>query len=524
MEYAEDCHGSQEIISLTGDNKVDRLTYAESFCRVRKLANALESLGVSAQDCVGTMAWNDHRHFELYYATSCMGAICHTVNPRLFEAQISYIISHAEDTCLFFDPMFISLVESLQPQLKSVKHYIVLCAEADMPETSLDGALCYETLIAGHSEEYQWPDLEEDTPSSLCYTSGTTGNPKGVLYSHRSNILHSYSSALPDVLNFSATDVVLPVVPMYHANAWGVNYSVPMVGAKFVLPGPKAADPATLTHLINDEKVTVTAGVPTVWLALLNYLRENKETLPSLKRAVVGGAACPPSVIEEFSKVHNVTTKHAWGMTELSPLGTMFAPKSGYEQLSDDDKTELNAKQGRPMFGIQMKITDDQNSDLPWDGKSFGSLKVKGGWVIDEYYKSETGSITDENGWFETGDVATIDADGYMNIVDRTKDVIKSGGEWISSIELENVALQHDAVQESAVIGVAHPEWTERPLLIVVLKDPAAKSEALASEILNFMAGKVAKWWIPERLEFVDSIPHTATGKISKLQLREQFN
>jgi len=296
-----------------------------------------------------------------------------------------------------------------------------------------------------------------------------------------------------------------------------------MVGAKLVLPGSKAADPATLTRLINDEKVTLTAGVPTVWLALLNYLRENKETLPSLKYAVVGGAACPPSVIEEFSSVHDVTTKHAWGMTELSPVGTIFAPNPGYEQLSDEDKAMLNAKQGRPMFGMRIKITDDQDSELPWDGKSFGSLKVKGSWVSDEYYKSETGSSSDENGWFETGDVATIDADGYMNIVDRTKDVIKSGGEWISSIELENVALKHDAVQESAVIGIAHPEWTERPLLIVVLKDPAAKSEALAKEILDFMVGKVAKWWVPERLEFVDSIPHTATGKISKLQLREQF-
>jgi len=523
MRYVELNHGSQEVVSLTGDNNIQCFSYSDIFGRVRKLANALESLGVSKGDCVATMAWNDHRHFELYYAISCIGGICHTINPRLFEEQIIYIANHAEDTCLFLDPMFVDLVEPMQTQLTTIKNYVVLCDKEEMPETALKNASSYEALISDQSNEYNWPDLDEDTPSSLCYTSGTTGNPKGVLYSHRSNILHSYGAALPDSMNLSALDVVLPVVPMYHANAWGVNYAVPMVGAKLVLPGPKAGDPATLTQLINEENVTLTAGVPTVWLALLNYLNETGQTLPSLQRTVVGGAACPPAIMEEFLTKHEVETKHAWGMTELSPLGSIFSPKPGYNQLSDDEKSTLKAKQGRCLYGIEMKISDDNNQDLPRDGKSFGSLKVRGNWVMDEYYKSDSGKSSDDEGWFETGDVATIDADGYMNIVDRTKDVIKSGGEWISSIDLENVALDHPAVQEAAVIGVPHPQWTERPLLIVVLKEPAQKSDDLAKDILASMTGKVAKWWIPERLEFLDSIPHTATGKISKLQLRQQF-
>ena len=522
MEFAEKNHASQEIVSLTGNDQIHRFSYAQTFARVRQLANALTALGVKQSDRIATLAWNDHRHFELYYAVSCMGAICHTVNPRLFEEQITYIVGHAEDSCLFFDLDFVPLVESLKDKMPSVKKFIILCSEDEMPETSIEEAVCYETIINAEAEEFDWPELDENTASSLCYTSGTTGNPKGVLYSHRSNVLHSYAAALPDAINLSSVDAVLPVVPMFHANAWGLNYSVPMVGAKFVMPGSKAGDPPMLTKLINEEKVTATAGVPTVWLALLQYLEESKQTLSSLQRAVVGGSACPPAIMDDFLDNHGIETIHAWGMTELSPLGTLFSPKAGYDTLSKEDQDAVKAKQGRAMYGMNIKITDDSNQELPWDGKSFGSLKAKGGWVCDGYYKLDT--PRDPDGWFETGDIATIDKDGYMNIVDRDKDVIKSGGEWISSIELENVAQKHESIQEVAVIGVNDTQWGERPIFVVVLKDPANASEKIKQEILDFMTGKVAKWWIPERVEFVDSIPHTATGKISKLDLRKRFS
>lgn len=523
MQYAEKNHRQQQIISLTDGDSLHRYSYLKVFKRVRQLANALVSLGVSTGDRVATMAWNDHRHFELYYAISCVGSVCHTVNPRLFTEQISYIINHAEDMCLFLDADFLPLIEPLAQELKSVKTYIVLCNEENMPETSLPNAVCYETLIKDQSEEFEWPDIEENTASSLCYTSGTTGNPKGVLYSHRSNILHSYASALPDSMNLSAYDSVLPVVPMFHANAWGLNYSLPMVGAKLVLPGAKAADPETLTKLMNEEGVTLSAGVPTVWLALLNYLRETDQVLESLQRTIVGGAACPPSMIEEFANRHKVDVLHAWGMTELSPLGTIFAPKPGYEKLADEEKAKLQAKQGRASYGIEMKIVNDDNEEQPWDGNSFGSLKVRGHWVSDEYYK-QADSSSDTDGWFETGDVATIDEHGYMNIVDRTKDVIKSGGEWISSIELENIAQAHEAVKEVAVIGIPHPKWTERPAFVVVLNDGFSEGSDIQNDILQFMVGKVAKWWIPEQVVFIEKLPHTATGKISKLQLRKQID
>jgi len=522
MEFADKSHASQEIVSLTGEDQIHRFSYAQTFARTRQLANALNTLNIQAGDRVATLAWNDHRHFELYYAISCVGAICHTVNPRLFEEQITYIIGHAEDCGLFFDPAFLPIVESLEDQMPSVKNFVILCNEDEMPTTSLNNTHCYETLIKAESTEFDWPELDENMASSLCYTSGTTGNPKGVLYSHRSNVLHSYGSALPDSMDLSSLDTVLPVVPMFHANAWGLNYSVPMVGAKFVLPGSKAGDPQTLTKLVNEENVTLTAGVPTVWLALLQYLEKTKQTLPSLQRALVAGSACPPAIIDEFLEKHEVETLHAWGMTELSPLGTIFSPKPGFKELSEREQDALKAKQGRPFYGINIKITGDDGSELPWDGTAFGSLKVKGPWVCDGYYKTD--KQTNDDGWFETGDIATINKDGYMSIVDRNKDVIKSGGEWISSIALENVAQNHELIQEVAVIGIADPEWGERPMLVVVLADAANDSEKTKEDILSFMVGKVAKWWIPERIEFVDSIPHTATGKISKLTLRERFS
>ena len=523
MNHAERNHASQQIVSYCGEGDILRFTFADVFARVRRLANALKSLGIKHGEKVATMAWNDHRHLELYYAISCSGSICHTVNPRLFKEQIIYIMNHAEDVCIFLDPMFVPILESVESKLESTKLFVVLCDESDMPETSLSNVKCYETLLENESDEHTWPNLLEDTPSSLCYTSGTTGDPKGVMYTHRSNVLHSYACATPDAMNLSSLDAVLPVVPMFHANSWGLNYSLPMVGAKMVLPGSKSADPEMLATLMNAEGVTMTSGVPTVWLSLLNYLTDTNQSLPSLKRAIVGGSACPPSVIEEFRIKHEVDVVHVWGMTETSPLGTIFSPKPGYYDLPNEGQLELKMRQGRTPYGIEMKIVDDEGKELPWDGSSFGSLKVKGNWVADGYYKKEDDESVDAQGWFETGDVATIDENGYMNIVDRTKDVIKSGGEWISSIELENAALSHASVKEAAVIGVSHAKWGERPLLVLVMKEETGETDEFKKEILTFLADKVAKWWLPERIEYAKALPYTATGKISKMTLRQQY-
>lgn len=519
MRFAERVHGASEIVSVTADNPNHSYTYRDAFQRVRKLANALDSLGAKAGDRIATLAWNDYRHFELYYAVSCSGMVCHTINPRLFPEQLEFIVNHADDRWVFLDVAFVPILEKLQELMPNVEGFVVLTDEAHMPETTLRNVHCYETLIADKADTFNWPELDETTASALCYTSGTTGNPKGVVYNHRSTILHVYASALPEAFALSSREVIMPIVPMFHVNGWGLVYGCPMVGAKMVMPGPKMGDGEILCNLINDHKVTASAGVPTVWLALLEYLDSSKKKVPSLNRLTVGGAACPQIIIEDFAKKHNVDVQQAWGMTEMSPLGTYNQPRPNEEQLSEDDYMKNRLKQGRPLFGVDMRIEDADGNELPWDGKSSGAVKVRGPWITESYYGLDTGGA-DDNGWFETGDVACMTDDGMMQITDRTKDVIKSGGEWISSIDLENCAVNHPSVAEAAVIGAPHPKWTERPLLLAVLKEGASLSE---KEMLDWFDGKVAKWWTPADCVFVESLPHTATGKISKKDLRDEY-
>ncbi len=520
MTFAEQVFADSEIVSVTADNPRHRYTYADAFGRTRQLANALAAAGVCEGDRVATLAWNDYRHFELYYAISCSGAVCHTVNPRLFPEQVNYIVNHAQDKLVFVDPLFLPLLEDLQQQLPTVQQYVVLTDAQNMPQTSLKNALDYESFIAGQPREFSWPDLDENAASALCYTSGTTGNPKGVLYSHRSTVLHSYGAALPDTMAMSANDVILPIVPMFHVNAWSIPYGAAMVGAKLVMPGSKMGDGETLQRLIEEEEVTMSAGVPTVWLALLGYLRDTGKRVDSLERVVVGGAACPLAIMEEFSEKHGVYTHHAWGMTETGPLGVFNTLKPGMSDLPRDELDAIKLKQGRPVFGVDVRIVNDEGQVQPWDGESTGEVRVRGSWICSGYFRMEGVDSHDEDGYFGTGDVASMDPNGYMRITDRTKDVIKSGGEWISSIDLENAAVGHPGVAEAAVIGVPHPKWTERPLLIII-KAPGAELEK--DEILAYLDGKVAKWWIPEDAVFVEEIPHTATGKISKKDLRVQF-
>jgi len=520
MRFANSAHPNAEIVSVTADNPRHRYTYTEAFKRTAQLANALQRQGLKRGDRIATLAWNDYRHLELYYGVSCSGFVCHTVNPRLFAEQLVYIINHAEDQLIFTDPMFVPLLASLQDKIPSVKGYIVLTDDAHMPETDLPGAISYERFIGDESEDFAWPALNETDASVLCYTSGTTGNPKGVLYDHRSTVLHAYASSLPDGFGLGRNSVALPVVPMFHVNAWGLPYSGIMAGAKLVLPGPKMADGKTLTHLINSEKVELSAGVPTVWLALLNYLDDSGERVDSLSRIVVGGAACPLSIMERFEDTYGVYTHAAWGMTEMSPLGT-FNITQNRKALGEEEYARRRVKAGRPIYGVEMKIVDDNNQDLPWDGVAFGALKVRGPWICSGYFKLDQSEAHDREGWFDTGDVATIDADGSMQITDRSKDVIKSGGEWISSIALENTAVNHPDVAEAAVIGMPHPKWTERPLLLVVIKDGGVIDRAA---MLAWFNGKVASWWVPDDVVFVETLPHTATGKISKKDLRTQFS
>ena len=520
MKHAEQVNGDTEIVSVTRDNPRHRYTYREAFARTRRLANGIAGWGLAQGDRIATLAWNDYRHFETYYAAACSGYVCHTINPRLFPEQIVYIINHAEDQYVFLDPDFLPLVEGLHDQCPGVKGWIVLTSEAQMPQTSLPNAHCYETLLASGSDEFDWPELDEGAACALCYTSGTTGNPKGVLYSHRSTMLHAYATMMPDAMGLSRRDVVLPIVPMFHVNAWGIPYSCPMSGAKVVFPGNKMGDGETLAALINEEGVTMSAGVPTVWLGLLAYLKSSGKRVDSLSRIIVGGAACPLSVMEDFDK-YGVETRVGWGMTEMSPLGTVNTSPSSREDYTDEEFARVRLKAGRPIFGVEMRIVDDQGKEQPWDGQAFGSLKVRGPWICSSYFKLEGSDAHAEPGWFETGDVATIDPDAFMAITDRTKDVIKSGGEWISSIDVENVATDHPKVAEAAVIGHFHPKWSERPLLIVA-RAPDGQ-DLTEEEMLAWFEGRIAKWWTPDAVVFVEELPHTATGKVQKVKLRELF-
>ncbi|MEQ8281781.1 MAG: 3-(methylthio)propionyl-CoA ligase [Parvibaculum sp.] len=519
IDHAARFHGDREIVTRSVEGPITRTTYKEIHLRARKVAQALTKLGVKEGDVVATMAWNTARHLEAWYGIMGMGAVCHTLNPRLFAEQLVYIVNHAEDKIIFLDLTFVPILEGIADQLPKVKAYVIMTDKAHMPATKLKNALCFEEIVEAEDGNFKWAEVDENAACGLCYTSGTTGNPKGVLYSHRSNVLHSMAANMGDALGMKSTDAILPVVPMFHANAWGIAFAAPAVGAKIVMPGANM-DGASIYELLDTEKVSVTAAVPTVWLMLLQYLEKSGAQLPALNRVVIGGSAAPRSMIEVFEKNYDVKVFHAWGMTEMSPMGTLGALKAGMEDLPLEKQIDVKVKQGRAIYTVEMKITDDDGNELPSDGKAFGHLMVRGPAIAGAYLKGEGGNILDKDGWFDTGDVATIDPGGYMQITDRAKDVIKSGGEWISSIEIENLAVGHPKVTEAAVIGIVHPKWDERPLLIVIPKEGEKPTK---EEILRYMDGKIAKWWMPDDVVFVTEIPHTATGKIQKLALREQF-
>lgn len=519
IQHVDLVSGDREIVSRTVEGPIHRYTYRDAHTRSRQLANALTGLGVQLGDRIATMAWNTHRHFEIYFAVSGMGAITHTLNPRLHPSQLTYIANHAEDSYILADANLVPLIEAVAGDLTSLKGVIVMTDKAHMPEAKIDNLLCYEELIDNHSDDFEWPEFDENTASSLCYTSGTSGNPKGALYSNRSTIIHAYAGALPDTLNLGESEVVLPVVPMFHANAWGIPYSATLAGSKLVFPGP-LLDGASIHELLVSEDVTFAAGVPTVWLALLNHWRETNTSVPTLKRTVIGGSACPQSMIEAFQEEFGVEVRHAWGMTEMSPLGSVSLIKPGQKDASPEEKYRKQIKQGRPVYGVEVKIVDDDGKELPHDGAAFGELQVRGPWITSAYFRLDDSEAHGDDGWFATGDVCTIDEDGYIEITDRAKDVIKSGGEWISSIELENVAMGHPDVLQAAVIGVAHPKWDERPLLIVV---PAPDKQPTLEDLTAYLSGKVAKWWLPDDMVLVDELPLGPTGKVLKTKLREQF-
>ena len=515
--------GDVEIVSRRCEGDLHRTTWAGVELRARQLAQALDALGVGAGERVGTLAWNGHRHLEIYYGSSGSGRVCHTINPRLFPEQVEWIVNDAEDAVLCFDLGFLPLVEKLAPRLRGVRHFVMMSDRAHLPAaTPIPGLLAYEDLLAAQAGDTAWPELDEGMAATLCYTSGTTGHPKGALYSHRSIVLHSYGAALPDAMNLSTRDVVLPIVPMFHVNAWGIPYTAAMVGCKLVMPGPHL-DGASLYALFEEERVTFSAGVPTVWLGLLNHMKANGLKFGSFRRTVIGGSACPPAMMRSLQDDYGVEVIHAWGMTELSPLGTLSKLQAKHEALPREQRQRLLQSQGRVIYGIDMAVIDDEGRSLPWDGRSSGNLVVRGPWVISRYFKAEESplvSVDGEPGWFPTGDVAAIDPDGFMFITDRSKDVIKSGGEWISSIDIENIAMAHPAVQMAACVGMKHPKWDERPIVAVV-KRPGA--EVTREELLAFYEGKIAKWQIPDDVVFVDAIPLGATGKMLKTRLREQL-
>jgi len=520
MRFGEKNHPDAEIVSFTIENPRHRCTYRDVFHRARKLANALAAAGVKPGDRVATLAWNDYRHMELYYAVSCMGAVLHTVNPRLFPEQLEFIINHAEDRLLFVDPTLLPALAPLQGKLPTVEQVIALCSDAAIPAAVSGRIPSYESFIANHPAEFQWPALDENTASALCYTSGTTGNPKGVLYSHRSTVLHGYACSMADAVGLTGRDVALAVVPMFHANAWGLPYNAPMVGAKLVFPGPKMGDPAVLTQLMNEEGVTLAAGVPTVWQLLLNHLRQSGQKLTTLRKTLVGGSAVPLQMIRDFRIQHGVEVLQGWGMTEMSPLGTVGSLPAAMESMPAEEQDVWRSRQGRGIFGVDMKIVDDDGRELPWDGKSSGELKVRGPWVCGAYFKLEQSAAHDRDGWFATGDVALIHPNGFLQITDRAKDVIKSGGEWISSVDLENCACGHPDVLMAAAIGVKHPKWDERPILLVVPR-PGHKPER--ESVLEHIGRHFAKWQLPDEIVLVESLPMTATGKLNKRELRDKF-
>ena len=519
LDHAAIQHGGREIVSRSVEGPITRSTWREVRARALKVAQLLEREGYRKGDRIATLAWNTARHLEAWYGIMGIGAVYHTLNPRLFPDQIAWIMNHAEDRAVFVDLTFVPIVEKIAESVKSLGKVIVLTDEANMPKTSLTNAVAYETWLAGADGDFEWRSFDENTAAGMCYTSGTTGDPKGVLYSHRSNVLHAMMACQPDAMGISSRDTILPVVPMFHANAWGLAQSGPMIGAKLVMPGGRM-DGAAIYELLDTEKVSFTAAVPTVWLMLLQNLEETGKALPYLKKVVIGGSACPRAMAQKFQENYDVEVIHAWGMTEMSPLGTLGTIKPDYAHLEGEKRLDVKEKQGFAPFGVEMKVTDDENNPRPWDGKTFGRLKVRGPSVARAYYGGAGQDQFDEEGWFDTGDVAHIDQFGYMQITDRAKDVIKSGGEWISTIDLENLAVGHPDVAEAAVIGVPHSKWDERPLLVVVRK---SGREPAKTDILGFMEGKVAKWWMPDDVAFVDEIPHTATGKIQKTTLRDQF-
>ncbi|AVT78472.1 long-chain-fatty-acid--CoA ligase [Rhodopseudomonas palustris] len=517
IEHAARIHGNQEVVTRSVEGPIVRTTYAQIHQRALKVSQMLDRAGIKLGDRVATIAWNTARHLECWYGIMGIGAICHTVNPRLFPDQIAWIVNHAQDRVMITDLTFVPVLEKIADQIPSVERFVVLTDAEHMPQTTLKNAIAYEEWLKEADGDVEWKTFDENTAAAMCYTSGTTGDPKGVLYSHRSNVLHALMANNPDALGTRAADTMLPVVPLFHANSWGIAFSAPSMGTKLVMPGAKL-DGASVYELLSTEKVTHTAGVPTVWLMLLQYMQKEKLTLPHLKMVVCGGSAMPRSMIKAFVDM-GAEARHAWGMTEMSPLGTLATLKPPFDQTTGDARLDVLATQGYPPFGVEMKITDDAGKDQPWDGKTFGRLKVSGPAIAKAYYRVDK-EILDDAGFFDTGDVATIDKDGYMRITDRSKDVIKSGGEWISSIDLENLAVGHPKVAEAAVIGVYHPKWDERPLLICQLKPDVTCTR---DEILQYMDGKIAKWWMPDDIVFVDAIPHTATGKILKTALRDQF-